>query len=75
MFPTQRNASIKTRYVIEIHPPMEGIEEGDDVANANTINRFIEAHIRENTEQYLWVHCVFKTRPDRNKDFYGLEKG
>ncbi|MFL0811467.1 MAG: LpxL/LpxP family Kdo(2)-lipid IV(A) lauroyl/palmitoleoyl acyltransferase [Agarilytica sp.] len=61
-------------YVIDIYPPLEGLDEGDEIANANLINRFIEARIRENPEQYLWVHRRFKSRPDRNKDFYGLKK-
>ena len=36
-------------------------------------NQFIETEVRKNPEQYLWVHRRFKTRPNGEKDFYGIK--
>jgi KDO2-lipid IV(A) lauroyltransferase len=35
----------------------------DALANAAAMNRWIEAQIRAQPAQYLWVHKRFKTRP------------
>jgi KDO2-lipid IV(A) lauroyltransferase len=35
----------------------------DPVADAARMNRWIEAEVRRNPAQYLWVHKRFKTRP------------
>jgi KDO2-lipid IV(A) lauroyltransferase len=51
------------RWRIEFHPALSGFPTGDDVADATTINALLEAHIRRQPEQYLWVHKRFKTRP------------
>ena len=50
-------------YVIRIYPPLTSRLSEDDHENAVVINRFIEERVRENPEQYLWVHRRFKTRP------------
>jgi KDO2-lipid IV(A) lauroyltransferase len=34
------------------------------------MNRWIEDAIRDNPEQYLWVHKRFKTRPPGEPSFY-----
>ena len=42
----------------------------DPVADAARMNQFIEAQIRLNPAQYLWVHKRFKTRPDGAPSLY-----
>lgn len=51
-------------------PAMEGFPSGDDVADATRINQFIEEHVREVPEQYLWAHRRFKTRPPGEPGVY-----
>lgn len=51
-------------YRITIHPPLENYPVGDDVADAETINRQVEVFILEQPDQYMWVHRRFKTRPE-----------
>lgn len=51
-------------YTLEYLPPLENFPSGDDVADATQVNKVIEAMIRINPEQYLWMHRRFKTRPD-----------
>lgn len=60
-------------YEIHIYPPIEGFGSGDEVQEAAALNAFIEARVRENPGQYLWSHRRFKTRPDGEKDFYGVQ--
>ncbi len=57
-------------YYVKIYPPFEDFAQGDDVADATRINAFIEDRVRENFDQYLWVHRRFKTRPPGVKRFY-----
>jgi KDO2-lipid IV(A) lauroyltransferase len=42
----------------------------DPVADATRMNQFIEAQIRLNPAQYLWVHKRFKTRPPGEPSLY-----
>ena len=50
-------------YIIWIEPPLENFPSGDDARDATAINASIEKFVRQNPEQYLWVHKRFKTRP------------
>ena len=34
------------------------------------MNDFIEERVREQPEQYFWLHKRFKTRPEGSPDFY-----
>lgn len=51
-------------YRMQLLPVFEDFPSGDDVVDATRVNQFIEAHVREVPEQYLWAHRRFKTRPD-----------
>ena len=42
----------------------------DTQSDAARMNRFIEAQIRLNPAQYLWVHKRFKTRPPGEASYY-----
>ena len=51
-------------------PPWTDWPSDDAVADAARMNRFIEAQIRLNPAQYLWVHKRFKTRPEGEAAIY-----
>ena len=51
-------------YRIGCPSPLEGYPSGDALLDAHTLNAWLEARIRENPAQYLWVHKRFKTRPE-----------
>ena len=42
----------------------------DPAADAARMNAFIEAQIRRDPAQYLWVHKRFKTRPPGEPSLY-----
>lgn len=42
----------------------------DAAADAASMNRWIEAHVRADPTQYLWVHKRFKTRPPGEASVY-----
>ncbi|TNE80484.1 MAG: lipid A biosynthesis lauroyl acyltransferase, partial [Gammaproteobacteria bacterium] len=50
-------------YRVIVHPPLENFPVGDDVADAETVNRKVEEFILEQPDQYMWIHRRFKTRP------------
>ncbi|MDH4059911.1 MAG: lipid A biosynthesis acyltransferase [Aquincola sp.] len=43
----------------------------DALADTLRMNRWIEAEVRRNPAQYLWVHKRFKTRPEGEPALYG----
>lgn len=59
------------RWCVDIQPPLEGFPSGDDLADAQRINDWVEAQVRQRPEQYLWVHRRFKTRPEGSPGVYG----
>ncbi len=60
-------------YSVKIYPELDGYG-ADEKADAAQMNVFLEELICEYPEQYLWVHRRFKSRPDHQKDFYGLRE-
>ncbi len=50
-------------YRVRFLPPWTHFPSDDAVADTAALNRWIEAEIRTNPAQYLWVHRRFKTRP------------
>lgn len=49
-------------YQINFSEPLTGYPTGDDVEDATIINSHIEAAIRLQPDQYLWIHKRFKTQ-------------
>lgn len=56
--------------VVEACAPLPGYPSGDLLADARQLNAWLEARIRENPAQYLWVHKRFKTRPAGEASLY-----
>ena len=50
--------------------PLANYPCGDQVVDATTMNRAIEALIEHAPEQYFWSHRRFKTRPEGEPRFY-----
>ncbi|WP_231759700.1 LpxL/LpxP family Kdo(2)-lipid IV(A) lauroyl/palmitoleoyl acyltransferase [Microbulbifer elongatus] len=61
-------------YLVRVHPPIDEIPSGDEYRDAVLVNQFVEARMRENPSQYMWVHRRFKTRPEGEESFYPPRK-
>jgi KDO2-lipid IV(A) lauroyltransferase len=57
-------------YRVRFEAPWPDFPSDDAVADAARMNRWIEAEIRNNPAQYLWVHRRFKTRPSGEPSLY-----
>ncbi len=57
-------------YRVHFLPAWEDFPGDDDEAAALRMNLWIEAEIRRNPAQYLWVHRRFKTRPQGQASLY-----
>lgn len=50
-------------YQLTLYPALQNFPGDDIEQDTRRINALIESRIREQPEQYLWVHRRFKTRP------------
>ena len=57
-------------YEMRLHEPPEGFDDPDPLQATAAFNRWLEARIREQPSQYLWVHRRFKTRPPGESPVY-----
>ncbi|WP_417510735.1 LpxL/LpxP family Kdo(2)-lipid IV(A) lauroyl/palmitoleoyl acyltransferase [Methylophaga sp.] len=57
-------------YHIQIFPAWQDYPSGDDVADAQRINDWLESQVRLMPEQYFWLHRRFKTQPDGKGRLY-----
>jgi Kdo2-lipid IVA lauroyltransferase/acyltransferase len=57
-------------YRVRFLPAWQDFPTHDPVADTARMNRWIEAEIRTNPAQYLWVHKRFKTRPAGEASLY-----
>jgi len=60
----------KLIYEFFIQPAIDNFPSDDLQADAARINTINEALVRENPEQYLWVHKRYKTRPEGEEPVY-----
>jgi len=58
------------RYVVKLLPAIEGFPAGDDMRDAEAMNRAIEDTIRQCPAQYLWTLRYFQTRPEGEAGVY-----
>ena len=61
-------------YQLTILPALENYPSGDEEQDARRINEIIEQQVHKVPEQYLWVHCRFKTRPEGEPPVYPVRK-
>jgi KDO2-lipid IV(A) lauroyltransferase len=53
-------------YRLSLEPALDAFPSEDAEADTQRINDIIERWVREDPEQYLWIHRRFRTRPDHN---------
>ena len=57
-------------YALTIQPPLKNFPGENETEDATRFNALLEAQIRENPEQYLWIHRRFKKRPAGEEKLY-----
>ena len=57
-------------YRVRFLPAWQHFPSDDPLADTAAMNRWIEAEVRANPAQYLWVHKRFKTRPPGEPALY-----
>lgn len=67
LIPTrQADGSVDLRF----YPEWKNFPSENNEQDAQRMNDFIEARVREQPEQYFWLHKRFKTRPTGENSFY-----
>jgi len=61
---------VGNRCELEFFPAWDNFPSDDVVADTQRMNSFLEQRIREQPEQYFWLHKRFKTRPEGQPKFY-----
>jgi KDO2-lipid IV(A) lauroyltransferase len=67
----QRRLSGARGYELTLLPALQGFPGNDIEQDTRRLTNLIEARIRQQPEQYLWVHRRFKTRPPGEPPVYG----
>lgn len=57
-------------FVVKISQPLTPFPTGDAVADATTINQYIEQIVLQDISNYMWLHKRFKTRPEGEANVY-----
>ena len=57
-------------FELRFYPEWKNFPSADPIADAQRMNDFIEARVREQPAQYFWLHKRFKTRPEGEKNWY-----
>ncbi|MFY0678176.1 MAG: lysophospholipid acyltransferase family protein [Neptuniibacter sp.] len=65
----QRRKEDDSGYIVEI-AEVEGFPSGNELEDAEIMNKAIEAGVRKAPTQYMWVHKRFKTQPDSDQALY-----
>ncbi len=58
------------RYRVEVDPVLENFPSGNDVADTERWSEWLEQSVRQQPEDYFWLHKRFKTRPEGEKRLY-----
>jgi KDO2-lipid IV(A) lauroyltransferase len=61
---------VTQQYTITFSAPDPSFPSGDDVQDATIINQMLEHAIKQQPDQYMWVHRRFKTRPEGEPSVY-----
>lgn len=57
-------------YEIKVHERFSNFPSEDFVHDTSFMNQWLESIIKEDPDQYFWLHKRFKTRPGSEKSFY-----
>ncbi|UXI02039.1 lauroyl-Kdo(2)-lipid IV(A) myristoyltransferase [Photobacterium sp. TY1-4] len=57
------------RFEISIQPPMTDFPSGDEYTDACSMNQVLEAMIRKQPEQYMWIMSILRTLPDGSRRY------
>ncbi|MET1255593.1 LpxL/LpxP family Kdo(2)-lipid IV(A) lauroyl/palmitoleoyl acyltransferase [Aliikangiella maris] len=71
---TQKRSQDGHNISIEIHPPLENFPGENEIEDATRINQYLENYLRENPEDYMWLHQRFRTRPQGEARIYPHKK-
>ncbi|MEZ0149474.1 MAG: lysophospholipid acyltransferase family protein [Candidatus Reddybacter sp.] len=58
------------RFSVKIDPVLENFPSGDDEADTRRWSEWLEQSVRQQPEDYFWLHKRFKTRPEGEKRNY-----